>query len=75
MPRAIRLVVTTSALAALVVAIAAAIVAHPARTPLFAAPLPDQIGEVEERLAAWRVPFTPTRRTSWWTPLAAAISC
>ncbi|MGA7094039.1 MAG: hypothetical protein WBX23_08390, partial [Candidatus Cybelea sp.] len=61
MPKAIRLVATTCALGALALAIAAVIVAHPARTPLFAAPLhPDQIGEVEERLAAWRVPFTPT---------------
>ncbi|MGB8909129.1 MAG: flagellar M-ring protein FliF C-terminal domain-containing protein [Candidatus Cybelea sp.] len=61
LPKAIRLVVTTCVLGALALTITAAIVAHPARTPLFAAPLhPDQIGEVEERLAAWRVPFTPT---------------
>lgn len=34
---------------------------HPARTPLFAGSLhPEQISEVEERLAAWNVPFTPT---------------
>jgi len=45
----------------LAVAIAAIIAGRTARTPLFAAPLhPDQITEVEERLAAWSVPFTPT---------------
>ena len=61
LPRAVRLVVSTTALAILAFAIAAAIIAHPARLPLFAAPLhPEQLIEAEERLAAWNVPFTPT---------------
>jgi flagellar M-ring protein FliF len=35
---------------------------HPASSALFAAPLrSDQLEEVEERLAAWNVPFTPTQ--------------
>lgn len=47
--------------AMLVAGIAAAIAAHPSRTPLFPAPLhAEQLGEVEERLAAWNVAFTPT---------------
>jgi flagellar M-ring protein FliF len=34
--------------------------AHPARSPLFATPLhPEQLSEVEERLASWNVAFTP----------------
>jgi flagellar M-ring protein FliF len=38
-----------------------AFVAHPQRAPLFATPLhPEQLTEVQERLAGWNVPFTPT---------------
>jgi flagellar M-ring protein FliF len=38
----------------------ATLAAHPSRTALFATPLhPEQLGEVEERLAAWNVGFTP----------------
>jgi flagellar biosynthesis/type III secretory pathway M-ring protein FliF/YscJ len=33
---------------------------HPVRTSLFATPLhPEQLAEVQERLAGWNVPFTP----------------
>lgn len=47
--------------AAAALAIFAGILSHPMRTPLFAAPLhAEQISEVEERLASWNVPFTPT---------------
>lgn len=43
-------------------AVLAAIAARPAAAALFATPLhPDQIQEVEERLASWNVPFTPTQ--------------
>jgi flagellar M-ring protein FliF len=39
-----------------------AIAAHPASVALFATPLrSDQMQEVEERLASWSVPFTPTQ--------------
>ncbi len=61
LPRALRLAVGAAVLAMAIIAAAAAIVAHPARTPLFAASLhPEQLAEVEERLAAWNVAFTPT---------------
>ncbi len=61
LPRALRLAVGAAVLAMATIAAAAAIVAHPARTPLFAASLhPEQLAEVEERLAAWNVAFTPT---------------
>ncbi|HEY1681804.1 MAG TPA: flagellar M-ring protein FliF C-terminal domain-containing protein [Candidatus Tumulicola sp.] len=48
--------------ATIVVAIVAVeILAHPVRAALFATPLhAEQIAEVEERLAAWNVPFTPS---------------
>jgi flagellar M-ring protein FliF len=36
------------------------LVTHPARAALFATPLrPEQLSEVEDRLAGWNVPFTP----------------
>lgn len=61
LPRAIRLVASAATITALTLTIAWAIVAHPARSSLFAAPLhPEQLTEVEERLAAWNVSFTPT---------------
>jgi flagellar M-ring protein FliF len=43
------------------VSLVAGVLAHPQRTTLFASPLhPEQLSEVEERLAGWNVPFTPT---------------
>ena len=49
------------AFVAVALSIAAAILAHPPRIALFAAPLhPEQLSEVEERLASWNVTFTPT---------------
>lgn len=40
--------------------ILAALLAHPQRVALFAAPLhADQLAEVQERLASWNAPFTP----------------
>lgn len=54
------------ALAGLAVAVVAipimfAIASHPSRSTLFATPLrTDQLSEVQEQLAAWNVPFTPT---------------
>ncbi|MBV8723851.1 MAG: hypothetical protein JO078_11195 [Candidatus Eremiobacteraeota bacterium] len=44
-----------------VAGIVAILLAHPARTPLFAQSLhADQLAEVEERLADWNIAFTPT---------------
>jgi|HubBroStandDraft_6_1064221.scaffolds.fasta_scaffold40835_4 flagellar M-ring protein FliF len=60
-PRAARGVAGAAASIAVVVSIAAAILAHPPRVALFAAPLhSEQLSEVEERLASWNVTFTPT---------------
>jgi flagellar M-ring protein FliF len=61
LPRAIRLIVSASSLIVSIGIVTATLVVHPARTPLFPAPLhPEQLAEVEEHLAAWNVPFTPT---------------
>jgi flagellar biosynthesis/type III secretory pathway M-ring protein FliF/YscJ len=60
LPRLARSVLSVGVLAAIALFAAAAIALHPARAPLFAAPLhSEQLGEVEERLAAWNVAFTP----------------
>ncbi|HEY6486408.1 MAG TPA: flagellar M-ring protein FliF C-terminal domain-containing protein [Candidatus Cybelea sp.] len=49
------------ALALLTLSLTLAILAHTPRVALFAAPLhPEQLGEVEERLAAWSIAFTAT---------------
>jgi flagellar biosynthesis/type III secretory pathway M-ring protein FliF/YscJ len=61
LPAAARVVAGAAASLAVIVSLAAAIVAHPPRGPLFAAPLhPEQLSEVEDRLASWNVTFTPT---------------
>ncbi len=60
-PRATRVVAGASALAAVVLSVGVTIMTHPLRVALFAAPLhPEQLSEVEERLAGWNVTFTPT---------------
>lgn len=50
-----------AALVAIVVtAVSLASLARPAQMPLFVTPLhPEQLAEVQERLASWNVPFTP----------------
>lgn len=59
--RVTRVVAGTTAVAAIVLLGAVTILTHPPRVPLFAAPLhPEQLIEVEERLASWNVTFTPT---------------
>ncbi|HEY1656339.1 MAG TPA: flagellar M-ring protein FliF C-terminal domain-containing protein [Candidatus Tumulicola sp.] len=59
--KAVRFVCASVAAAALGVSIVAGIAAHPPRVALFATPLhPEQLAEVEERLAAWNLDFTPT---------------
>ena len=61
LPAAARVVAGAAASLAVIVSLAAAIVAHPSRVSLFAAPLhPEQLSEVEDRLASWNVTFTPT---------------
>ncbi len=61
LPKVARVAASIVAFTAVALSIAGAILAHPPRAPLFATPLhPDQLTEVEERLASWSVPFTPT---------------
>jgi flagellar M-ring protein FliF len=60
-PKHLRVAVAVMACVATIVVACAAFLAHPARAPLFANPLqPEQLAEVQERLAGWNVPFTPT---------------
>ncbi len=61
LPRAARWAASALAVAATAVVIGVILLGHPSRSALFAAPLhPEQLTEVEERLAGWNVPFTPT---------------
>lgn len=49
------------AFAAVALSITIGIVGHPSRSTLFATPLrADQLSEVQEQLATWNVPFTPS---------------
>ncbi|HEV3195631.1 MAG TPA: flagellar M-ring protein FliF C-terminal domain-containing protein [Candidatus Cybelea sp.] len=60
-PKAARILISAAALGTVALGVAVAILGCPLRAPLFAAPLhPEQLTEVEERLAGWNVPFTPT---------------
>ena len=61
LPRAARIVAGTLAFVVAVAAVTVTIAAHPPRTTLFPMPLhSEQLAEVQEQLAAWNVPFTPT---------------
>jgi len=61
LPRLARLLAGSVGFAAVAAAIGAVILGHTSRTVLFAQPLhSEQLTEVEERLAGWNVPFTPT---------------
>ncbi|HEX4014180.1 MAG TPA: flagellar M-ring protein FliF C-terminal domain-containing protein [Candidatus Cybelea sp.] len=61
LPRFVRGIAGGGALAILAVSLACAILTHTPRVALFAAPLhPDQLAEVQERLAVWNVAFTTT---------------
>ncbi len=61
LPRAVRYVTSGALCVACVLAIAVLALGHQTRVALFSSPLyPEQRTEVEERLAAWNVPFTPT---------------
>lgn len=60
LPARLRSVAIGAAIVAVVLSLAASLIAHPRRSELFAAALhPEQLAEVEERLASWNVPFTP----------------
>jgi flagellar M-ring protein FliF len=61
LPSAARVVACAVGIAVFAVAISAVVLGHPSRGALFAQPLhSEQLAEVEEQLAAWNVPFTPT---------------
>lgn len=60
LPPKIRTIAAALCAAALFASIVAAVLTHSQRVALFAGGLqPDQLTEVEERLASWNVPFTP----------------
>ncbi len=59
--RALRAVTAAASLAFVALCVSAGLLWHPPGLALFPAPLhPDQLAEVEERLAGWGVAFTPT---------------
>ena len=61
LPRKMRIIIGGIAASVVLVSIVGGIVAHPQRVQLFATALhPDQLSEVEEQLASWNVPFTPS---------------
>jgi flagellar biosynthesis/type III secretory pathway M-ring protein FliF/YscJ len=60
LPRAMKLGGLTVIAGVTIATTVTGIALHPARAPLFAEPLhPEQVAEVEERLAQWNVVFTP----------------
>lgn len=61
LPATIRTVASAGAAGVLVLSLLAILLAHPQRATLFAGSLhSDQLTEVEEHLASWNVPFTPS---------------
>ncbi len=59
--RQARIMATTGLALAIAASLVIGILGHPVRVALFATPLhPEQLAEVEERLAAWHVTFAPT---------------
>ena len=62
LPGSGRTLAATAAAVSLSLVVLAACFAHPSTAALFGAPLhPEQLSEVEERLAEWNVAFTPTQ--------------
>jgi flagellar biosynthesis/type III secretory pathway M-ring protein FliF/YscJ len=61
LPAKTRSLAAAGAAAIVLLSLLASLLAHPQRSVLFASALhPEQLTEVEERLASWNVPFTPT---------------
>ncbi len=57
----VRIALGAGCFAILALALLGGVLEHPARAALFATPLhPEQLSEVQERLAGWNVAFTPT---------------
>jgi flagellar M-ring protein FliF len=60
LPAKVRSIAGAAAAGILVLSVVGSVLAHPQRTALFASALhPEQLTEVEERLASWNVPFAP----------------
>ncbi|MBV8491706.1 MAG: hypothetical protein JO199_14365, partial [Candidatus Eremiobacteraeota bacterium] len=60
LPKGTRLTVATAFAGISIGLMLAVLATHPSKSALFATPLhPEQLSEVEERLAAWNVAFTP----------------
>jgi flagellar M-ring protein FliF len=61
LPRSVRTALAAGGFAAVALSVTIGIASHPSREALFASPLhPEQLAEVQERLASWNVSFTPT---------------
>ena len=61
LPAKVRTIAGIAVAGALAVSLIAGVLTHPSRASVFASPLhPEQLSEVEEHLASWNIPFTPT---------------
>lgn len=61
LPSRVRTAMWSAFAAIVIIGLAASLVAHPQRIALFSSSLhPEQLTEVQDRLAGWNVPFTPT---------------
>lgn len=61
LPAKMRTVALAALAAAVLLSLIAGVLTHPQREALFASALhPEQLSEVQERLASWNIPFTPT---------------
>ncbi len=61
LPARVRTAIGCGFAAIVVLTLVVSLLAHPQRTALFSSALhPEQLNEVQERLAGWYVPFTPT---------------
>ncbi len=61
LPAKVRVIAGITVAGIFAVSLVAGVLTHPSRAAVFASPLhPEQLSEVEERLASWNIPFTPT---------------
>lgn len=61
LPAKVRTIAGIAVAGIFAVSLIAGVLTHPSRAAVFASPLhPEQLSEVEERLASWNIAFTPT---------------
>ena len=61
LPAKVRTIAGIAVAGIFVVTLIAGVLTHPSRAAVFASPLhPEQLSEVEERLASWNIAFAPT---------------